>query len=251
MKIFSDPGKIKHELSHCNDKEIGFVPTMGTLHDGHISLIKKSIAENDITVVSIFVNATQFNDPEDLKKYPNNLDNDISILEPLNVNYLFAPEHNLLYNDNYLYRIIETNFSKEFCGAQREGHFAGVLTVVMKLLNIVNPKKAYFGEKDFQQYKLIKGMAEAFHMNVEIIPSPTIRENDGLALSSRNLLLSKENRKKASKFPELLMSGQSDEEVNSQLEEEGFKVDYIKTLNGRRFGAVILGKVRLIDNVKK
>ena len=251
MKIFSNLGEMKHELSHCKDREIGFVPTMGALHKGHISLIKKSIAENDITVVSIFVNATQFNDPEDLKKYPNNLDNDISILEPLNVNYLFAPEHNLLYNDNYLYRIIETNFSKELCGAQREGHFEGVLTVVMKLLNIVNPLRAYFGEKDFQQYKLIKGMVEAFHMNVEIIPSPTIRENDGLALSSRNLLLSGENRKKAAKFPELLMSGQSDKEVNSQLEEEGFKVDYIKTLNGRRFGAVILGKVRLIDNVKK
>ena len=251
MKIFSDPGKIKHELSHCNDKEIGFVPTMGALHKGHISLIKKSIAENDITVVSIFVNATQFNDTKDLKKYPDNLDNDISMLESLNVNYLFTPEHNLLYNDNYLYRINETIFSKELCGAQREGHFEGVLTVVIKLLNIVNPHRAYFGEKDFQQYKLIKGMVEAFFMNVKIIPSPTIRENDGLALSSRNLLLSWENRKKAAKFPELLMSVQSDKEVNSQLEKEGFKVDYIKTLNGRRFGAVILGKIRLIDNVKK
>jgi pantoate--beta-alanine ligase len=251
MKIFSNPGEIKHVLSHCKDKEIGFVPTMGALHKGHISLIKKSIAENDITVVSIFVNATQFNDPEDLKKYPNNPNNDISILESLNVNYLFTPEHNLLYNYNYSYRIIETNFSKELCGVQRGGHFEGVLTVVMKLLNIVNPKKAYFGEKDFQQYKLIKGMAEAFFMNVEIVHSPTIRENDGLALSSRNLLLSKDDRKKAAKFPELLMSGQSDKEVNSQLNEEGFQVDYIKTLNGRRFGAVILGNVRLIDNVKK
>ena len=161
MKIFSNPGKIKHELSYYNDKEIGFVPTMGALHKGHISLINKSIAENDITVVSIFVNATQFNDPEDLKKYPNNLNNDIRILESLNVNYLFSPEHNLLYNDNYSYRIIETNFSKELCGKQREGHFEGVLTVVMKLLNIVNPIRAYFGEKDFQQYKLIKGMTEA------------------------------------------------------------------------------------------
>jgi len=251
MKFFSNPGEIKHELSYCKDREIGFVPTMGSLHKGHISLIKKSIAGNDITVVSIFVNATQFNDPEDLKKYPNNLDNDISILESLNVNYLFAPEHKLLYNDNYLYRIIETTFSKELCGAQREGHFEGVLTVVMKLLNIVNPHRAYFGEKDFQQYKLIKGMAEAFHMNIEIISSPTIREKDGLALSSRNLLLSGYDRKKAVKFPELLMSRQSDEEVNSQLEKKGFKVDYIKTLNGRRFGAVILGNVRLIDNVKK
>jgi len=251
MKIFSDPGEIKHELSHCNDKEIGFVPTMGALHKGHISLINKSIAENDITVVSIYVNITQFNDPEDLKKYPSNTDNDIRILEPLNVNYLFTPEHNLLYNDNYLYRINETVFSKELCGAHREGHFEGVLTVVMKLLNIVNPHRAYFGEKDFQQYRLIKEMVEAFHMNVEIIPSPTIRESDGLAQSSRNLLLSRDDRKKATKFPELLMSEQSDKEVNSQLEKEGFKVDYIKTLNGRRFGAVILGKIRLIDNVKK
>jgi len=251
MKIFCGPGEMKHELSRCTDKEIGLMPTMGALHEGHISLIKKSIAENDITVVSVFVNPTQFNDPEDLKKYPINLDKDISILESLNVDYLFTPEHNLLYNDNYSYRILETNFSKELCGAQREGHFEGVLTVVMKLVNIVNPHRAYFGEKDFQQYKLIKGMSEAFFMNVEIISSPTIREKDGLALSSRNLLLSGNDRKKAVKFPELLMSGQSDEEVNSQLEEEGFKVDYIKTLDGRRFGAVILGNVRLIDNVKK
>ena len=251
MKILSNPTEMKQVLSHCKDKEIGFVPTMGALHKGHISLIKKSIAENDITVVSIFVNATQFNDREDLKKYPDNPDKDISILESLNVNYLFTPRHNLLYNHNYSYRINETDFSKELCGAQREGHFDGVLTVVIKLLNIVNPKKAYFGEKDFQQYKLIKGMTEAFFMNVEIISSPTIRENDGLALSSRNLLLSKDDRKKATIFPELLMSGQSDKEVNLQLEEEGFKVDYIKTLNGRRFGAVILGNVRLIDNVKK
>lgn len=251
MIIFSDPVEIKHELSKFIDKEIGFVPTMGALHKGHISLIEKSTAENEITVVSIFVNTTQFNDPEDLKKYPDDRENDIRILEQLNVSYLFAPEHNSLYNDNYLYRIIETDLSKKLEGAKRKGHFEGVMTVVMKLLNIINPQRAYFGEKDYQQYKLIKGMTEAFHMNVEIIPSPIIREHDGLALSSRNLLLSKKDREKAPKFPELLMSEQSDKKVTAKLENEGFKVDYIKTLNERRFGAVFLGNVRLIDNVKK
>lgn len=251
MKIFSKPEEIRIELSKYGSNQIGFVPTMGAFHEGHISLVKKSLSENKITVVSIFVNPTQFNDPEDLRKYPNNFDNDISILESLNVDYLFAPEYKLLYNDKYTYRINETNFSKLLCGSNREGHFEGVLTVVMRLFNIIAPHKAYFGEKDYQQYLLIKGMIKAFHMNVEVIASETVRDEDGLALSSRNILLSEKERKKAAKFPILLKSKGSDKEVKKSLEKEGFTVDYITTLDDRRYGAVKLGKIRLIDNVKK
>jgi pantoate--beta-alanine ligase len=250
MKIISAPKEMKKVLRNNND-DIGFVPTMGALHDGHISLIKKSLEENKITVVSIFVNSTQFNDPKDLKNYPNKLEKDISLLASLNVDYVFTPDHKLIYNDNYAYKIIETQFSKQLCGAKREGHFEGVLTIVMKLLNIVQPTKAYFGEKDYQQYTLIKGMVEAFHMDVQIVSIPTVREEDGLALSSRNLLLSPDERKKAPLFSELLKSQNTDEEIKTSLLQEGFEIDYIETLNGRRFGAVFLGNVRLIDNVKK
>ncbi len=249
MKIISTPNEMKKVLSKNND--IGFVPTMGTLHNGHISLIKKSLEDNKVTVVSIFVNPTQFNDPRDLENYPNKLENDISLLTSLNVDYVFTPDQKVIYNDNYAYRIIETQFSNQLCGEKRKGHFEGVLTIVMKLLNIVNPNKVYFGEKDFQQYLLIKGMVDAFHMDVEIVPLPTIREKDGLALSSRNLLLNKEQREKASIFSKLLQSKKNDDEIKRSLLKEGFEIDYIETLDERRFGAVFLGKVRLIDNVKK
>jgi pantoate--beta-alanine ligase len=250
MKIISAPKEMKKVLRINND-DTGFVPTMGALHDGHINLIKKSLEENKKTIVSIFVNSTQFNDPKDLKNYPNKLEKDILLLSTLNVDYVFIPDHELIYNDNYAYRIIETQFSNKLCGEKREGHFEGVLTIVMKLLNIVAPTKAYFGEKDYQQYLLIKGMVEAFHMDVQIISFPTVREEDGLALSSRNLLLSPDERKKAPLFSELLKSQNTDEEIKTSLLQEGFEIDYIETLNGRRFGAVFLGKVRLIDNVKK
>ena len=250
MKQYFDPVSLKHELKN-KVGQIGFVPTMGALHEGHLSLIRASKKENNFTVVSIFVNPTQFNDPNDYKNYPDTHTEDLLKLSALKVDYLFIPTRPLIYNDNYTYQIVENNFSKQLCGASREGHFEGVLTVVMKLLNIVNPSKAYFGEKDFQQYTLIKGMVDAFHMNVKIIALPTMREADGLAMSSRNLLLTDSERKIAPKFSKLLNSKASDELVKSKLEKEGFKIDYIETINGRRFGAVFLGNVRLIDNVEK
>lgn len=250
MKVIPTPKALKKILRKHNIS-IGFVPTMGTLHEGHLSLIRESKKNNDITVVSIFVNPTQFNDKNDYKNYPNKHAEDILHLASLKVDYIFTPTKRSIYNDNYAYQIIENNFSKELCGAARPGHFEGVLTIVMKLLNIVQPTRAYFGEKDYQQYMLIKGMAEAFHMDVEIISLPTIREDDGLAMSSRNLLLGNAERKKAPHFAKLLKSNLSDEEVKTNLEKEGFKVDYITTQNGRRFGAVFLGNVRLIDNVEK
>ncbi len=251
MEIIKKAEELKNTLRKATPGEIGFVPTMGALHQGHVSLIEKSTSENDITVVSIFVNPTQFDNSGDLRKYPNQLKSDIKILERKKVNYLFIPDFNELYPDNYKYKIEETELSKLLCGAFRKGHFTGVLTVVMKLLNIVKPSRAYFGEKDYQQLLLVRGMVKAFFLDVEIVGCPIVREVDGLALSSRNLRLTGKERAKAGLLSKLLKSDLSDGKVKSELEKKGFKVDYIESKFSRRFGAVYLGKVRLIDNVKK
>jgi len=236
--------------SNYADCSVGFVPTMGALHKGHLALIKKSKEENDITVVSIFVNPTQFNDKSDFKNYPVTIDDDIIKLNNEKVDFLFLPLYEEIYSDNYKYTISENDFSQQLCGAYRTGHFDGVLTVVMKLLNIVQANVAYFGEKDYQQYLLIKGMVETFFISTEIVAIKTIREKDGLALSSRNIRLSESERKRATLFPKLLQSKKSDKEIEAELVASGFVVDYIKKKDGRRFGAVHLGNVRLIDNVK-
>ncbi|MBN2571902.1 MAG: pantoate--beta-alanine ligase [Ignavibacteriales bacterium] len=232
------------------NKLIGFVPTMGALHLGHRALIERSRRENDIVVVSIFVNPTQFNDANDLKKYPKTYDDDLEMLQECNVDYLIFPNYENMYPDNYHYKIIEDDFSTKLCGASRPGHFDGVLTVVMKLLNIIKPTCAYFGEKDYQQYKLIAGMVKAFFMDVEIVPCKTVRAEGGLALSSRNKLLTKDELKIAPLFNKFLSSNLSIPEIKMELEKNGFKIDYIEEINNRRFGAVFLGKVRLIDNVE-
>jgi pantoate--beta-alanine ligase len=233
-----------------SNKTIGFVPTMGALHEGHLSLVEKSKRENDITVVSIFVNPTQFNDKADLEKYPITFDEDSNKLEKLQVDYLLFPEYEEIYPDKYRYKISENMMSTKLCGKHREGHFDGVLTVVMKLLNIVDADKTYFGEKDYQQFLLIKDMAEAFFMKTKIIPMPIVREKDGLALSSRNKRLAKNDRITAPQFYQFLKSNLSKEEIKNQLNARGFKVEYIEEIGNRRFGAVYLGNVRLIDNVK-
>jgi pantoate--beta-alanine ligase len=249
IESLSEWKKIRNRKLYAN-KTFGLVPTMGALHKGHIALIKKSLKENDITVVSIFVNPTQFNNPEDLKKYPVTFDADSEILKNLKVDFLLHPGNKEMYPDFYDYKVIETNFSKTLCGQFRPGHFDGVLTVVLKLLNLVKPDKAYFGEKDFQQFKLIKGMAEAFFIDAKIISVPTVRESNGLALSSRNMRLSKNELDKAADFPKILKSKLSDEKIKSLLNSKGFKVEYVEQIGSRRFGAVYIGNVRLIDNVK-
>ena len=238
------------ESEELKGKKIGFVPTMGALHAGHESLIKRSVEENGITVVSIFVNPAQFNDPKDFENYPVTFDEDLQKIEKLNVDFLFYPSAQEIYADNYSYRLEENELSKILCGAFRPGHFSGVLTIVLKLFNIIQPAQAYFGEKDYQQYKLIDGMVKALYLNIKIIPCPIIREEDGLAMSSRNLRLTVEERKFASNFPWLLMSKKTTIEIKSELEKLGFAVDYIEDYADRRFGAVHLGKVRLIDNVE-
>ena len=229
-------------------KKVGFVPTMGGLHNGHLSLVNRAKAENEITVVSVYLNETQFNDKNDLVTYPANFDDDCALLEGAGVDYLFAPKYDVMYPDDYRYMVTEKEFSKLLCGAKRPGHFDGVLTVVMKLLNIVSPTKAYFGEKDFQQFKLLKGMVEAFFMDVELVPCPIVREENGLAISSRNRKLSPAGLALAPKLHEILAGGGTVEEKSAALEKAGFKVDYVTELDGRLYAAAFLEGVRLIDN---
>ncbi len=250
MKILFDALEFKHNLGQLKEVTIGFVPTMGALHQGHLSLVEKAKLENDIVVVSVFLNATQFDNENDLNNYPSTMEDDISILDKLNVDYLFIPNYENIYPDNFTYQVEEKSFSKELCGKSRDAHFSGVLTVVMKLLNIVKPTRAYFGEKDRQQLKLIQGMVDAFFMDVKIVAAPTIREIDGLAMSSRNRRLNDNEKQIASLFPKLLGSNSSDSEIADELNNNGFKTDYIETLGGIRYGAVFLGNIRLIDNVK-
>lgn len=231
---------------------IGFVPTMGALHSGHRRLIERSVAECDLTVLSIYVNPTQFNNPDDLEHYPRTLEADLDIARKAGVDAVIAPTWESLYPDGFRYRVEESRFSRELCGAHRPGHFTGVLTVVMKLLNLVRPQRAYFGEKDYQQYLLIRDMAQAFFLDTDIVACPTVRESSGLALSSRNELLDADARELAPRFHCLLQSCASDAEARAALARAGFQVDYVETRQGRRFGAVTVGgarQVRLIDNV--
>jgi len=228
---------------------VGFVPTMGALHSGHLSLIQQSLAENDNTVVSIFVNPTQFDNNNDLNNYPNLIESDVQQLQSLGVDCVLLPDFEQMYPDDYHYKVLENELSKKFCGAHRNGHFDGVLTIVMKLFNIVQPTKAYFGEKDFQQLTLIKQMVSAFFMPIEIIAGQTVRELDGLAMSSRNLNLSAEERMIAPKLYQTISSGKTLKQMTSILESYGFTVDYLEILNDRLLVAAYLGDVRLIDNV--
>lgn len=227
---------------------VGFVPTMGALHEGHLELLKKARTENKIVVLSIYVNQTQFNDPKDFEKYPNTFEQDLKMAESVGVDYVFAPTYQDMYPDQFNFKVIETHFSKMLCGAHRPGHFDGVLSVVMKLFNIVNPQKAYFGEKDFQQLSLIQKMTEAFFMDLQVIPVATIRAEDGLALSSRNARLTPEQRALAPQIYKIISSSNSAAEAELALQKIG-KVDYVVDFEGRRYVAVFLGDVRLIDNV--
>lgn len=248
-KVFS---KISDWLEHratLQGKTIGFVPTMGALHDGHLSLVHRSQGENDLTLVSIFVNPTQFNQSEDFQKYPRVFEEDLHLLQKEGVDFVLMPDYEQLYPDQFQYQVHENYLSQGLCGASRPGHFTGVLTVVMKLLNLVQARHAYFGEKDYQQLQLVQGLVEAFFMATEIVPCPTIREADGLALSSRNRRLSAQGRTKAPLFYQLLQKKLSLCDLKKQLHDEGFEVDYVEDYRGRRYGAVYLEGVRLIDNI--
>lgn len=230
-------------------RTVGFVPTMGALHAGHRALLERARAENGRVVLSIFVNPTQFNDPADFARYPRTHAADLALAEGL-VDDVLAPPAAELYPDKYHYRVTENNLSLCWEGAHRPGHFDGVLTVVLKLLNLVQPHRSYFGEKDWQQLQLVRGMAAALFLPGEIVACPTVRAEDGLALSSRNTRLSPAGRAQAPKFQKILRDSPAAPAAVSALCAAGFAVDYVADHNGVRLGAVRLEGVRLIDNVR-
>jgi pantoate--beta-alanine ligase len=256
-------------------KTIGFVPTMGYLHDGHISLAKESLCNNDFTIMSIFVNPTQFGKNEDFGKYPRSLDRDSQMAEQAGVDVIFIPAVIELYPEGYKTYINVEGITEKLCGITRPGHFKGVTTIVNKLFNIVEPNKAYFGQKDAQQAIVIKKMVKDLNMNIEIVICPIVREADGLALSSRNVYLNPEERRSAlvlskSLFyvEDMIKKGEHCKEkiINFIREkialEKLASVDYISVANAETLDeieklegkilialAVRFGQTRLIDNV--
>jgi len=273
VKNIQEMKKISNNLIE-NKKTIGFVPTMGYLHEGHLSLVRKARENNDIVVVSIFVNPTQFGPNEDYKSYPRDLDRDLELLKNLNVDYVFTPEVSDMYPEDFSTFVEETQLSKFLCGRSRPGHFRGVCTVVTKLFNIVRPTRAYFGQKDAQQFRVLRRMVRDLNMDVEMIELPIAREKDGLALSSRNTYLTPEERKEAIrlyksllKAKELVESGIKDtqiikSEMKKILDQPLLKIDYIEIVDEKTLEpvnkvenkvivalAVYVGKARLIDNI--
>ena len=244
MLVFESPKEMQLFANQVRKegKVIGFVPTMGALHEGHLRLIRKARRESDITVVSIFVNPIQFNDADDFARYPRTLDEDRYKLEMEGVQVLFAPTADAMYPPGFSTFVEVQNLDRYMEGAHRPGHFRGVTTVVLKLFNIVKPHFAVFGLKDAQQYYIVKRMVEDLNLDLEIVPHETVREPDGLAMSSRNRLLSPESRKQATALyralklgKEMIFSGERDpwkvkEEMRRFLEREAplGKVDYVE-----------------------
>jgi pantoate--beta-alanine ligase len=228
---------------------LGFVATMGALHAGHLSLVRRSRSENDLTVVSVFVNPTQFDDPADLNRYPRTAEEDVTRLRAEGADFILTPTAEDLYPGGYRYRVVESDLSNVLEGVHRPGHFDGVLTVVLKLLQLVQPERAYFGEKDWQQLSLVRGMVDAFFLPTAIVACPTVRDTDGLALSSRNIKLSPGDRARAPMLYRTLASADTTAEAGDALRASGFEVDYVEERDGRRLGAARLGGIRLIDNV--
>ncbi len=232
-------------------KSIGFVPTMGFLHAGHEALLKTSRKNNAISILSIFVNPTQFNQKEDFERYPVDLENDLSLAEKNQVDYVFLPDEKELYLDNYCYQVQENSHSLVLEGEHRQGHFTGVLTIVLKLLNTIQPDIVYLGKKDYQQYSLIKNMIAAFFLPIQVVACETIREPDGLAMSSRNVRLNEEERVLAPSLYQILSSSKTAQEAENKLKiYDKIKIEYITDFDGRRYAAIWLGNTRLIDNIE-
>ncbi|MCS5711229.1 pantoate--beta-alanine ligase [Candidatus Berkiella aquae] len=234
---------------HPHDS-VGFVPTMGNLHQGHASLLSLAKVQNNISVLSIFVNPTQFNDPQDLQKYPRTLEDDLKMATALGIDYVICPHADELYPDDYHYQVHETTISHLLEGVSRPGHFTGMLTVVLKLLLLVKATRAYFGEKDYQQLQLVKGMVKAFFIETEIIACPTIRETTALAMSSRNRRLNEAERTLADCFAKGMLQCQSTDSLKDFLQQHNIPFDYVEIWQNRLLAAVQIGNIRLIDNVE-
>jgi len=275
LKVFTTKKELQqhlHQIKNAN-KSIGFVPTMGALHEGHISLIEQAQQGNDVIVCSIFVNPTQFNDPKDLEKYPRTIEADIAMLEQVNCNVLFNPPVSEIYDDNEQWHLEIGPMEQLLEGKSRPGHYQGVTQVVSKLFNIVNPDTAYFGQKDYQQFSIISKMVELLKMPVSLVMCPIKREVDGLAMSSRNIHLTATDRQHALVLSKTLnwvkenfdisKMQQLQHEAESMISAtEGVELDYFEIADGKTLlpansGSPIIvalvaakvGKTRLIDNV--
>ena len=276
MKVFEEQKILKKYIEqHKKDQKIGFVPTMGALHKGHESLILQSKKRCDITICSIFVNPTQFNDKTDYDNYPKNLDSDLAILKNLSCDIVYCPNKNDIYNKIEVSKKFQFNGINEILeGQYRPGHFDGVATIVEKLFNIIEPDYAFFGQKDLQQLYVIKQLVKNLNIKTQIIGCPTIRENNGVAKSSRNQLISKEDLEKSSIIFKQLQYCKNNftklsfeklkKTVIQNIECLNFKIDYFefieletftiqnKKIEGQQYAAciaVIVSGVRLIDNI--
>lgn len=278
MKVIRTIVELKKELDLCRDngKTIGLVPTMGALHAGHASLVERSVKENDVTVVSIFVNPTQFNDKNDLMNYPRDLDADCRLLDKVGAAIAFAPEVEEMYPEPDTRQFSFAPLDEVMEGPFRPGHFNGVAQIVSKLFYAVEPDRAYFGEKDFQQLAIIREMVRQLGLKLEIVGCPIVREEDGLAMSSRNMLLTAEERTRALKISQTLFASLEyakehtlqqtkdfvEEAINST---DGFQLEYYQIVDGNTLQpvanwddssyivgciALFCGKIRLIDNIK-
>ncbi len=279
MDIITTITEIKKRLAEERQagKTIGFVPTMGYLHHGHEALMRKARSENDVVVLSIFVNPTQFGQSEDFSAYPKNIEKDLSIAQNNQVDYLFTPQASDIYPQGYKTFVEVEGLSDILCGQSRSGHFKGVATIVAKLFNIVKPDKAYFGLKDYQQFRVIEKMGQDLNFGVSLVPVGTIRDNDGLAASSRNSYLTYDEREQATvlyksliKAKELFEKGMvAAGDIVAQMREMIDKrplveleyihiVDKVKLeqIDKLKEGSTLIaiaakvGKARLIDNIE-
>ena len=280
MKVINKTSDLQAIIEQFkNDgKSIGLVPTMGALHKGHLSLVKNSISNNDITVVSIFVNPTQFNNPNDLASYPRTVDKDLELLQTVGCDVVFAPEADDIYSKSETDSRFEFDFEgldKVMEGKFRPGHFNGVVQIVSKLFDLVRPDRAYFGEKDFQQLAIIRLMTRRYNLPIEIVPCPIVREDSGLALSSRNSLL-KDNEKQVASHIYAVLNESRQFVPQTEVEElkqcviaaieqkPELKVEYFDIVDGHTLKSigkwdesdyvvgcitVFCGNVRLIDNI--
>ena len=276
MKILGTVNEVRQIVKEWKAEglSVGFVPTMGYLHEGHKSLIEKAVEENDMVVVSVFVNPIQFGPKEDLASYPRDIERDSKLCEDAGANIIFHPEKEEMYFDDFCTHVDIEGLSDGLCGKSRPIHFRGVCTVVSKLFNIVNPHRAYFGEKDAQQLAIIKRMVRDLNFDIEVIGCPIIREEDGLAKSSRNTYLNDEERKAATILNKSLLLGKKALEdgerdskkivdiITNNINTESLaKIDYIEIVDSLSMKevdiinksvlvamAVYIGKTRLIDN---
>ena len=269
MKILLNKNKLIKFIK--NEKNLGFVPTMGCIHNGHISLIKKSNSQCNKTVVTIFINKPQFNRKSDYQKYPRTLARDIKILKKLKIDYLYIPSNKQIYPNGANKKIKISVFGKKLCGKHRPGHFEAIVDVVERFIKIINPDKIYFGQKDMQQLKIIEHFVKKKYNKIKIIGCNTIREKNGIAYSSRNFLLNKKEKRVASKVYRLILNKKkylikkkiSVNKIKNKILELGVsKIDYVKMLDVNRlvdknirskkikiFIAYYLRSTRLIDNI--